>query len=102
MISEAWHTISVTNSLRWHFFQNTSQPIVLAKLWQGNYIADLKLTPFAFILHYQNQLDALSGRVKLKVEPLPTSLSTQILPPCNSTNFLANVNPRPVPSTLCA
>jgi len=31
--------------------------------------------------------DALSGKVKLKVEPLPTSLSTQILPPCSSTNF---------------
>ncbi len=36
-----------------------------------------------------NQLggDDLSGKVKLKVEPLPTSLSTQIFPPCNSTNF---------------
>ena len=49
-----------------------------------------------------NQLggDNLSGKVKLKVEPLPTSLSTQILPPCNSTNFLAKVNPSPVPSLL--
>ena len=42
------------------------------------------------------------GRVKANVEPFPTSLSTQILPPCSSTNFLANVNPRPVPSLLCA
>ena len=51
-----------------------------------------------------NQLggDDLSGKVKLKVEPLPTSLSTQIFPPCSSTNFLAKVNPSPVPSTLCA
>ena len=46
--------------------------------------------------------DDLSGKVKLKVEPLPTSLSTQIFPPCSSTNFLAKVNPSPVPSTLCA
>jgi len=46
--------------------------------------------------------DDLSGKVKLKVEPLPTSLSTQILPPCSSTNFLAKVNPSPVPSVLCA
>ena len=49
-----------------------------------------------------NQLggDALSGNVKLKVEPLPTSLSTQIFPPCSSTNFLAKVKPSPVPSLL--
>jgi len=32
----------------------------------------------------------LSGKVKLKVEPLPTSLFTQIFSPYNSTNFLAN------------
>jgi hypothetical protein len=49
-----------------------------------------------------NQLggDDLSGKVKLKVEPLPTSLSTQIFPPCSSTNFFAKVNPSPVPSLL--
>jgi hypothetical protein len=53
-------------------------------------------------LHDQNQLglDDLSGKLKLKVEPLPTSLSTQILPPCSSTNFLAKVSPSPVPSLL--
>ena len=28
------------------------------------------------------------GKVNVKVEPLPTSLATQILPPCSSTNFL--------------
>ena len=55
-------------------------------------------------LHDQNQLGGndFSGKVKLNVEPLPTSLSTQIFPPCNSTNFLAKVRPSPVPSTLCA
>jgi hypothetical protein len=40
---------------------------------------------FERYLHDQNQLggDDLSGKVKLKVEPLPTSLSTQIFPPTN-------------------
>src|SRR5215468_12149534 len=42
--------------------------------------------------------DDLSGKVKLNMEPLPTSLCTQIFPPCSSTNFLAKVNPSPVPS----
>jgi hypothetical protein len=41
--------------------------------------------------------DDLSGKVNLNVEPLPTSLSTQIFPPCSPTNFLAKVNPSPVP-----
>src|SRR5262245_18867829 len=61
-----------------------------------------KLTVFTVISYDQSQLggDARSGKVKLKVEPLPTSLSTQIFPPCNSTNFLAKVNPRPVPFPL--
>src|SRR5262245_16466413 len=61
-----------------------------------------KLTVLIVLLYDQNQLggDDLSGKVKLKVEPLPTSLSTQILPPCNSTNFFAKVNPSPVPSLL--
>src|SRR5215831_11699184 len=49
-----------------------------------------------------NQLggDDLAGKLKVKVDPLPNSLSTQILSPCSSTNFLANVNPSPVPSPL--
>ena len=41
---------------------------------------------------------AVIGSVKVNVEPLPGSLSTQIFPPCSSTNFLAKVNPSPVPS----
>jgi hypothetical protein len=55
---------------------------------------------FIVILHDQLGGDDLSGKVKLNVEPLPTSLSTQILPLCSSTNFLAKVNPSPVPSLL--
>ena len=49
-------------------------------------------TRFAF-LYDHNQLGGydLSGRVKLKVEPLPTSLSTEIFPPCSSTNFFEDV-----------
>src|SRR5262249_4436985 len=54
-----------------------------------------------FASHYPSPLTFV-GSVKVKVEPLPTSLSTQILPPCNSTNFFASVNPRPVPSLFRA
>jgi hypothetical protein len=31
---------------------------------------------------------AVIGSVKVNLEPLPASLSTQIFPPCSSTNFL--------------
>src|SRR5215470_11250533 len=53
-----------------------------------------------FASHYPSPL-MFVGSVKVKVEPLPTSLSTQIFPPCSSTNFLAKVSPSPVPSILC-
>jgi hypothetical protein len=45
-------------------------------------VVGLKLKVLIFNLHDQNQLegDDLSGKVKLNVEPLPTSLSTQIFP----------------------
>src|SRR5262249_6303911 len=42
------------------------------------------------------------GSVKKNRLPLPGSLSTQRLPPCISTNFLASAKPRPVPSGLSA
>src|SRR4029453_15442855 len=72
----------------WHRHRSVDSPGLSTRFW-----------PF---LHDQNQLgsDDPSGKVKQKVEPLPISLSTQILPPCSSTNFLANVNPSPVPSLL--
>src|SRR6266511_1327265 len=38
------------------------------------------------------------GKLKVNAEPLPTSLSTQILPPCSSSNFCAKVNLSSVPS----
>ena len=38
-----------------------------------------------------------NGKVNLKSLPLPCSLSTQILPPCFSTNSLQSINPSPVP-----
>jgi len=41
-----------------------------------------------------------TGSVKVKVEPTPNSLFTQIRPPCNSTNFRQRVSPSPVPSTF--
>ena len=37
------------------------------------------------------------GKVNLKSLPFPSSLSTQILPPCFSTNSLQSNNPKPVP-----
>jgi hypothetical protein len=40
------------------------------------------------------------GSVKVNVEPTPTSLFTQIRPPCSSTNFRHSVSPSPVPSTF--
>ena len=38
--------------------------------------------------------------VNANVDPLPTSLSTRILPPCSSMNLREIASPRPVPSTL--
>ena len=46
----------------------------------------------------QYEAHRCSGIVKVKVDPLPGSLSSQILPPCSSTNFLVRASPRPVPS----
>src|SRR5262249_51646508 len=42
-------------------------------------------------------LSRRSGIAKKKVEPLLNSLSTQIRPPCISTNFLAMLSPSPEP-----
>src|SRR5512143_3638644 len=49
--------------------------------------------------YHRNQL---TGSVKVKVDPRPSSLSTQIRPSCSSTNFFARVNPSPVPSNFRA
>ena len=38
------------------------------------------------------------GRVKLNVLPVPSSLSTQTVPPSNSTSFLTKARPSPVPA----
>ena len=43
---------------------------------------------------------ALDGIVNENAEPTPTWLFTQIMPPCNSTNFRHKVRPSPVPSCL--
>src|SRR5262249_46546834 len=42
-------------------------------------------------------LSRRSGIAKKKVEPLPSSLSTQIWPWCISTNFFVMLSPSPVP-----
>src|SRR6476620_1265188 len=41
-----------------------------------------------------------AGRLKLKVLPFPTSLSTEIFPPCASINSLHMARPNPVPRAL--
>jgi hypothetical protein len=65
--------------------------IALAKtiVSKTTHSSDMFSAQIAFTDSNQLGNDALSGKVKLKVEPLPTSLSTQIFPPCNSTNFFA-------------
>jgi hypothetical protein len=40
--------------------------------------------------------------VKKKVDPLPSSLSTQMRPPCSSTNFFVMLSPSPVPPNSLA
>src|SRR6266446_1935687 len=54
------------------------------------------------VLDDQDQLagHGLTGSVKVKVEPRPTSLCTQILPPWSSMNFRERASPRPVPSAF--
>ena len=42
-------------------------------------------------------VDTAKRAVKLKLEPWPTVLSTQMRPPISSTSFLEMVSPRPVP-----
>ena len=42
---------------------------------------------------FAREYSYFTGRVKKNRLPLPTSLSTQIFPPCISTNFLANASP---------
>ncbi len=46
----------------------------------------------------QPPICSLRGIVNVNVEPTPTWLSIQILPPCSSTSFRQSVSPSPVPS----
>src|SRR6266853_6573140 len=48
-------------------------------------------------VHAAARSRARRGISKIKVEPVPSSLSTQIRPPCISMNFLLMLRPRPVP-----
>ena len=76
--------------------------IALAKMIvsKTTHSSDMFSAQIAFTDSNQLGGDDLAGKLKVKVDPLPNSLSTQILPPCSSTNFLAKVNPSPVPSLL--
>jgi len=53
----------------------------------------------SFLLTYTQVInyELAIGIVKIKVLPSPTSLSTQILPPCFSTNSLQIIKPKPEP-----
>src|SRR5258705_9690148 len=41
-----------------------------------------------------------TGSLKVKVDPIPTALVTQIVPPCSSTNLRERASPSPVPSAF--
>src|SRR5262245_31982974 len=77
----------------------TSKPQI-----QINFVSNLELFVIWICFEFRiscfefSTFSYLIGRVKVKVEPLPASLSTQIFPPCSSTNFFAMVNPTQVPS----
>src|SRR5216683_2935085 len=64
----------------------------------------LQLPVLLVVLDDEDQLarHQRRGNVKVNVDPVPSLLSTQIRPPCSSTNFLASVSPRPVPSCFLA
>ena len=74
------------------------------------YVADVVSVPYIHERAYKlfcecscgllNGLNHIIGSVKAKVEPLPTSLLTQIFPPCSSMNFREIARPSPVPSTF--
>src|SRR5205085_10763833 len=49
------------------------------------------------VAHVVASVATRTGMEKMKVEPLPSSLSTPIQPPCISTNFFVMLSPSPVP-----
>jgi hypothetical protein len=49
------------------------------------------------VLPLLNLIQSTTGSVKYKVEPFPSTLSAQILPPCPSMRCLAIAKPNPVP-----
>ncbi len=49
---------------------------------------------------YGRRWSIVSGNVKVKVEPVPGSLFTQILPPWSSMNLRDRASPSPVPSAF--
>ena len=51
-------------------------------------------------LHAVAPRSTRSGIEKKNVEPFPASLSTQIRPPCSSTNFFVMLEPEPGPAEL--
>jgi hypothetical protein len=99
--------------LRSPFWHHGEDPTIALRMFAASKSRPVTLTfddstvsflLFSFLesapLYPRTYAAAVIGSVKVNVEPLPASLSTQIFPPCSSTNFFASVKPSPVPSTL--
>ena len=65
----------------------TSLRILTLRNWRGDFYPPLAVAPAGMA----------RGRVKKKVEPWPSALSTRMRPPWASTMCLAMARPRPVP-----
>jgi len=65
----------------------------------GEHVAG-QLAVLVVVLDDEDQLvgHAVTGIVKVKVEPWPGWLLAQMRPPCSSTNLRESVRPSPVPS----
>src|SRR5438067_13346079 len=63
------------------------------------HVAD-ELQVLLVVFDDQDDAHCWEGIVNVNVEPWPGSLSTQMRPPCSSTNFLVSARPSPVPSCL--
>src|SRR5450432_3211294 len=74
-----------------------SQLSVLRSVVSRVRLARCALLTHAHGLDVGNELGACTGKNARNVLPIPTLLSTSILPPCASTMRLASVSPRPTP-----
>src|SRR5205823_14587764 len=71
-------------------------PVVLVVFDVKNCLIAHWCTPVPSAAHAPSPF-VRSGTAKKNVQPLPISLSTQMRPPCISTNFFVMLRPSPVP-----